>query len=74
MIAVNSPLRREILKVLRKGSASIEQLQKATKLDKTTLEWHLSILEHGFCIEKTHAQEVPKYKLTQQGKVVDYIG
>lgn len=74
MIAVNSPLRREILKVIRKGSASIEQLQKATKLDKATLEWHLSILEHGFCIEKTYAQEVPKYKLTQEGKVVDYIG
>jgi DNA-binding transcriptional ArsR family regulator len=73
LIAVSSPLRREILKVLRKGSASIEQLQNATKLERATLEWHLSILEHGFCIEKVYAQ-ARKYKLTQEGKVVDYIG
>ena len=73
LIAVNSPLRRGILQDLRKGSASVEQLQNVTKLEKATLEWHLGILEHGFCIGKKYGR-VPKYKLTQEGKVADYMG
>ncbi len=73
LIAINNPLRRQILKVLKNGLTNIDQLQEATKLDKATLEWHLSILEHGFCIEKKITQEKLTYKLTQEGKVVDYL-
>lgn len=52
----------------------MEQLQNATGLDKEALEWHLSILEHGSCVEKDHTQRKLTYRLTQEGKVVDYIG
>jgi len=73
LIAINSPLRRQILRVLKNGSTNIDQLQEATKLDEATLEWHLSLLEHGFCIEKKITQGKLTYKLTQEGKVVDYL-
>lgn len=71
--AVNSPLRRKILWALKEGKATIEELVAKTGLDETALKWHLSILESGFCIEKEKRQEALIYKLTQEGKVVDYI-
>ena len=71
--AINSPLRREILKALKKGYATIEDLQSSTGLNNDTLKWHLSVLEHGFCIEKAIKQGKLVYKLTQEGRVVDYL-
>ncbi|UCF59016.1 MAG: winged helix-turn-helix transcriptional regulator [Candidatus Bathyarchaeota archaeon] len=72
--AINSPLRREILRALKKGCATIEDLQSSTGLDNDTLKWHLSVLEYGFCIEKVIKQGKLVYKLTQEGRVVDYLG
>jgi len=71
--AINSPLRREILKALKKGCVTVEDLQSSTGLDNDTLKWHLSVLEHGFCIEKAIKQGKLVYKLTQEGRVVDYL-
>ncbi len=71
--AVNNPLRRRILRALKDGDATIEDLQKKTGLDAKTLEWHLSILIHGFCIEKEERGEATIYKLTQEGEVVDFL-
>ena len=71
--AVNNPLRREILRALKEGDATIEALQSRTGLDAKTLGWHLSILEHGFCVEKEIREGETFYKLTEEGKVVDYI-
>ena len=71
--AVNSPLRRKILCALVEGNATIEELEAKTGLDEITLKWHLSVLESGFCIEKENKQENLIYKLTQEGKVVEYI-
>jgi len=71
--AINSPLRREILRALKKGCGTIEDLQSSTGLDNDTLKWHLSVLEHGFCIEKDIKQGKPVYTLTQEGRVVDYL-
>jgi DNA-binding transcriptional ArsR family regulator len=71
--AINNPLRREILKALKKGCTTIEDLQSSTGLDHDTLKWHLSVLEHGFCIEKDIKQGKLVYKLTQEGRVVDYL-
>ncbi|TET19406.1 ArsR family transcriptional regulator [Candidatus Bathyarchaeota archaeon] len=71
--AINSPLRREILRALKKGYATIEDLQSSTGLDNETLKWHLSVLEHGFCVEKAIKQGKLVYKLTQEGRVVDYL-
>ena len=71
--AINNPLRREILRALKDGDATLETLQSMTELDARTLEWHLSILEHGFCVEKEVRDGETLYKLTQEGKVVDYV-
>ena len=71
--AINSPLRREILRALKEGDATIEDLQLSTGLDKDALKWHLSVLEHGFCVEKDIEKGKLVYKLTQEGRVVDYL-
>jgi len=71
--AINSPVRREILRALKKGYATIEDLQSSTGLDKADLEWHLSVLEQGFCVEKDIKQGKLVYRLTQEGKVVDHL-
>jgi DNA-binding transcriptional ArsR family regulator len=72
--AVNSPLRRKILGTLNEESATIEELEAKTGLDEIILKWHLSVLESGFCVEKGNKHGNLIYKLTQEGKVVNYIG
>jgi DNA-binding transcriptional ArsR family regulator len=71
LIAINSPLRRKILRALKESDATTEDLKSKTGLDKETLKWHLSVLEHGFCVEKDNKQGKVIYKLAQQGRVVD---
>ena len=71
--AINSPLRREILRALKEGCATIEDLQLSTGLDNDTLKWHLNVLEHGFCVEKDIKKGKLVYELTQEGRVVDYL-
>jgi len=70
---MNSPLRRKILRALKEGCATIEDLQSCTKLDINTLKWHLSVLESGFCVEKNIEEGKLVYRLTQEGRVVDYM-
>lgn len=71
--AINSPIRRKILRALKEDCATIEDLQSRTGLDKINLEWHLGVLEQGFCVEKDLKQGKLVYRLTQEGKVVDYL-
>ncbi|UCH57963.1 MAG: winged helix-turn-helix transcriptional regulator [Candidatus Bathyarchaeota archaeon] len=71
--AINSPLRRGILRALKEGEGSFEDLRERTGLDAEALEWHLGILEHGFCVEKEEREGRTVYKLTQEGMVVDYV-
>ena len=71
--AVNNPLRREILRALKEGDATIETLQARTGLDAKAVQWHLGILEHGFCVEKETRDGETFNKLTKEGKVVDYV-
>lgn len=71
--AVNNPLRRKILRVLKDGPADIEKLLSKTGLENEALKWHLNMLEHGFCIEKKTDSGKLLYELTQEGKVVDYM-
>ena len=70
--AVSSPVRRGILRALKEVDGSLGSLSEATGLDEGTLAWHLSILEHGFCVERGERDGVPYYALTQEGLVVDY--
>ena len=70
---MNNPLRRKILGVLNKGNATVEELEAKTDLNETVLKWHLDVLEQGFCIEKGEERGILIYKLTQEGKVVNYM-
>jgi DNA-binding transcriptional ArsR family regulator len=71
--AINSPVRREILRALKDGEATVEALVERTGMEEKSLIWHLSILEHGFCVEKRERDGEVVYDLTQEGRVVDYV-
>ena len=71
--AINSPVRREILRALKDGEATVEALAERTGIEDKSLNWHLSILEHGFCVEKQERDGEVVYELSQEGRVVDYV-
>ena len=71
--AINSPVRRDILRALKEGEATVEALGGRTGLEEKSLTWHLSLLEYGFCVEKREKAGEVFYDLTQEGKVVDYV-
>lgn len=71
--AVNNPLRRKILGILNQEHSTFEDLQTKMSIDKNILKWHLDILEHGFCVEKQIKQAKLIYKITQEGKLVDFL-
>ncbi len=71
--AVNNPLRRKILLAIKEGYNSMKDLQKETGLNKINLEWHLSILEQGFCVEKIEESGKLLYKLTKEGQLIEYL-
>ena len=71
--AISNPLRRKILRAIKEGCSTFEDLQSSTRLNIKTLDWHLNILERGFCIEKYDKGGKIVYKLTQEGKVIDYL-
>lgn len=71
--AVNNPLRRDILRAMKDGEGTLEALGEKTGLEAKALEWHLDILEHGFCVEKEERDGKVIYVLTQEGMVVDYV-
>jgi len=71
--AINSPLRRKILRIINEGHSTFGELQLKMNLDKAMLNWHLDILEHRFCIEKQTNQGKLVYNLTQEGRVIDFL-
>ena len=71
--AINNPLRRKILNFLKENNFTIEELAVNTCLDEFTLRWHLSVLERGLSVEKEDNKGNILYKLTQFGKVIDYM-
>ena len=70
--AVNNPIRRDILRAMKDGNNTIEALSSVTSLDEKTLDWHLKILEHGFCVESKTVDSKKVFELTQEGLVIDY--
>ena len=71
--AINNPLRRKILRALGDKWTSFEALQSATELPLDVLKWHLQMLEQGFCIEQKTEKSITAYRVTQEGRIVDYL-
>ena len=71
--AIGSPLRRKIIGVLKEGPTSVEELSSRMGIESEALKWHLDTLEHGFCVEKENVNGRCLYRLTQEGRVIDYI-
>ncbi len=71
--AINNPIRRKILRSLEKGNTTLASISDDTGTDEKTLNWHLRILEDGFCVERTTNGDQEEYKLTQEGLVVDFL-
>jgi DNA-binding transcriptional ArsR family regulator len=71
--AVSSPLRRGILRAMKEGHRTLEVLSSATGLDAKSLEWHMRLLEYGFCVERRQGEESAVFELTKEGLVVDYL-
>jgi len=71
--AVSNPLRRRILKAIKEGYSTVEDLKLKMGLDERALKWHLDILEHDFCVEKEVNQGRLVYRLTKEGRVIDYL-
>jgi len=68
--AINNPIRRNILRSMKEGNSNPESIAEDVGLDLKTLDWHLSMLVDGFCVEKNSDD---RYVLTQEGLVVDYM-
>ena len=68
-IAVNNKTRRKILKLIKEGK-SVGEIEEILGIDRSELEYHLKILEWGFCIIRSGE----KIEVTKEGEVVDYLG
>jgi len=67
-IAVSSPVRRKILKLIADGKSEDEILE-ILKLSKKQLNYHLEILQWGFCIHR----EEDRWVVTKEGEVVHHL-
>ncbi len=47
----------------------MQEIAEELKIGFSELEFHLKVLEWGFCIER----EGEKIKITKEGKVVEYL-
>ena len=73
LMAMNNPIRRRIIRAILEGKATEEDLIDATGLDSRTLDWHIKILEHGYCIEREKNGAIVIFKVTREGKVIDFM-
>ena len=71
--AINSPVRRGILRALKEGHNTAETLAEVTGLDPKTLNWHMKLLEYGYCVEVKRTPEGETFVLTREGEVVDFM-
>jgi DNA-binding transcriptional ArsR family regulator len=71
--AVNNPVRRTILQTLKSQDMSFKDLQSRLNLAEENLCWHLYMLENGYCIIKVNKDDQIFYRLTKEGKIIDYL-
>ncbi len=66
--AVANPVRKEILRLIAEGFDE-EKIMKKLNLTKKELDYHLKILEWGFCIERSG----DGWKITKEGEIIEYL-
>ncbi len=66
--AVSNPLRKEILKLIAMGKSESE-IVRELGISRKDLDYHLKILEWGFCITRVDG----KWKITKEGEIVEYL-
>ena len=77
--AVNHPIRREILEIVQHADQILEsELFKKLKSngsleDITTFRYNMDFLLKALCIEKIEENNDCYYRITQAGKVIDYL-
>jgi len=73
LAAVNNLSRRKILEALKQGNLTLEEIAVKTRVSVDALKWHLDVLESVRCVEKESIEGSTIFRLTQWGKVVDYL-
>jgi len=68
LIAISNEVRRKILEMIDEGKSE-EEILNILRIDKKELDYHLKILEWGFCIQK----EDDKWILTKEGEIVKFL-
>jgi len=77
--AVNHPIRREILNIVNEREKILKDEiyqvlnDKNVVSDLSVLNYNLEFLEKSLCIEKIDDTSEIYYKITQLGKVVEYL-
>lgn len=71
--AVNHPLRKKILEILRNQNMTAERLATRLRIDVKSLSWHLEFLEYGHCITRKRDDARIVYMLTKEGNVINYL-
>lgn len=71
--AINNPIRRKIIRAILDGNKEYKNLRDATGIDSKTLDWHIRILEDGYCIERKNYGDFVSFEVTREGKVIDFM-
>ncbi|MFW9950299.1 MAG: hypothetical protein ACFFKA_09285 [Candidatus Thorarchaeota archaeon] len=77
--AINHPIRRVILEMVQSSKRIFEpklfeDLKKQGVLeDPTTFRYNIDFLLKALCIERIEEQDGSYYRITQAGKVIDYL-
>lgn len=78
--AINHPVRRKVLKLILQAEDPLNEDEIFRKLkeqdlitERDNLKYNLDYLLKAFCIEKISNNDQISYKLTQSGKIIEYL-
>ncbi len=73
MRAIQHPIRRDIIRAMERGLATLEEFEEELGIEAKVLGWHLKTLEHGFCVERIGEGDGLRFALAKEGKIVGYL-
>lgn len=65
---VANPVRKKILKMISEGKGE-EDIMSELGINRKELDYHLRVLEWGFCIER----DENGWKITKEGEIIDHL-